>query len=249
MLEIGREFGVPVIEDAAQAIGTRDVGGAAAGTRGLIGCFSFFPSKNLGAYGDGGLCTTNDDELAALIGILRVHGGKPKYYHRVVGVNSRLDALQAAILRVKLKYLDEWTRGRQANAAWYDRRFAGAGARSSATPLREGGLPIRTPQPAPDSARHIYNQYVIRVPAGLRDALREELKSRNIGTEIYYPVPLHLQECFAYLGYSKGDLPQSESAADETIAIPIYSELTEEQRDHVAATTIAFAEQRSAVKA
>ena len=249
ILAVGEEFGVPIIEDAAQAIGTSDVNGIPTGSRGLIGCFSFFPSKNLGAYGDGGICTTNDEAIAELIGILRVHGGKPKYYHRVVGMNSRLDALQAAILRVKLKYLDEWTRGRQANAAWYDRHFAAAGARTSAVPLEEGdGLVLRTPQPAPRSARHIYNQYVIRVPADVRDGLREKLKRKNIGTEIYYPVPLHLQECFAYLGYKKGDLPHSESAADETIAIPIYPELTEAQRTHIARTAIAFIEQHSTAK-
>jgi dTDP-4-amino-4,6-dideoxygalactose transaminase len=237
-LALGEKLGVPVLEDAAQAIGAEDITGARAGSRGHIGCFSFFPSKNLGAFGDGGICTTNDDEIADLIGILRVHGGKPKYYHRIVGINSRLDALQAAILMVKLKHLDQWTAGRQANAGAYSRLFADAGAQTSAVPLDAGGFPVRTPQPAPDGARHIYNQYVIRVPADLRDAVRDDLKEHGVGTEIYYPVPLHLQECFAYLGGKPGDLPHSEAAANETIALPIYPELTDTQIEHVAQTVI-----------
>ena len=176
--------------------------------------------------------------------ILRVHGGKPKYYHKVVGVNSRLDALHAAVLRIKLKYLDGWTAGRQRNASWYDAKFAGAGALTSATPVAEGGFPLRTPLPAETPARHIYNQYVIRVPAEIRDAVRDELKVKNVGTEIYYPVPLHMQECFEYLGQDggakSGDLPHAELAARETIALPIYPELTEAQREHVATTIIEF---------
>ncbi|UCD75388.1 MAG: DegT/DnrJ/EryC1/StrS family aminotransferase [Phycisphaerales bacterium] len=245
MLKLGEELNVPIIEDAAQAIGTEDSQGIRTGSRGTVGCFSFFPSKNLGAFGDGGICTMNDERLAGLIGILRVHGGKPKYYHKIVGVNSRLDALQAAILRVKLKYLDSWTAGRQENAAAYDRIFAEAGAATSATPLHEGGFPLRTPQPASRPARHIYNQYVIRVPAAIRDELRDELKDRGVGTEVYYPVPLHLQECFAYLGHSRGDLPHSEQAADQTIALPIYPELTDEQINHVARTVVSFVGSRN----
>jgi dTDP-4-amino-4,6-dideoxygalactose transaminase len=237
---IGKTLGVPIVEDAAQAIGTEDAGGKRAGSRGRIGCFSFFPSKNLGTFGDGGICTTDDADLAERLSILRLHGGKPKYYHRVVGLNSRLDALHAAVLRVKLPHLDGWTAGRQANAAWYDKAFAAAGAQTSAVPLAEGGFPLRTPHPADAPARHIYNQYVIRVPADMRDGLREELTSRKVGTEIYYPVPLHLQECFAHLGHSTGDLPHSELAAGETLALPIYPELTEAQREHVVATVIAF---------
>jgi dTDP-4-amino-4,6-dideoxygalactose transaminase len=239
-LEAGREFGVPVIEDAAQAIGARDATGAPVGSRCDVGCFSFFPSKNLGCFGDGGIMTTNDEDLAERLRILRVHGSKPKYYHKVVGVNSRLDALQAAVLRVKLPWLDRWTEGRRRNAARYDRAFAVAGAKTSAAALTEAGLPLRTPQPASHAQSHIYNQYVIRVPAEARDALRDHLKERGVGTEIYYPVPLHLQECFAYLGGERGDLPHSESAAEETIALPIYPELTEGQIDHVANTIIAF---------
>lgn len=245
MLEIGREFGVPIVEDAAQAIGSRDETGSPAGSRGAIGCFSFFPSKNLGAYGDGGIVTTNDDELAEKLRILRVHGGKPKYYHKMVGVNSRLDAMQAAILRVKLRHLDDWTHGRQENAAFYDRAFAEAGATTSAAGLTDGSLPLVTPEPVRAPARHIYNQYVIRVPAGMRDDLRSHLGEKNIGTEIYYPVPLHLQECFANLDYSVGDLPATEDAANETLALPIYAELTEEQLRHVAESVIEFVTARA----
>lgn len=239
-LELGRELGVPVVEDAAQAIGARDAEGSRAGSRGAIGCFSFFPSKNLGGLGDGGMVTTQDAALADRLRMLRVHGGHARYYHDIVGVNSRLDALQAACLAVKLRHLDDWTAGRQANAAFYDAAFADAGATSSATPLTEGGLPIRTPHPAPPKASHIYNQYVIRVPAEMRDALREHLSQQGVTTEIYYPVPLHQQACFADLGYAAGDMPQAEAAALETIALPIYPELTEDQKQHVAGSIIEY---------
>lgn len=233
VLAVARELNVPVIEDSAQAIGTRDNTGAEVGTRGTIGTWSFFPSKNLGAFGDGGLLTTNDDKLADLLGILRVHGGKPKYYHKVIGINSRLDTIQAVILRIKLRYLDSWHAGRARNADFYDNAFAAMGARSSASPLSSGGTQLRFPARPPAPARHIFNQYVIRVPAAHRDAMRDHLKNDSVGTEIYYPVPLHLQECFAYLGYSSGTLPQTESAALETLALPIYPELTIEQLQHV----------------
>jgi dTDP-4-amino-4,6-dideoxygalactose transaminase len=249
-LALGKELGVPIVEDAAQAIGTRDDQGIRVGTRGAIGCFSFFPSKNLGAFGDGGILTTNDQALADKLSILRVHGGKPKYYHKWIGVNSRLDSLQAAVLKVKLQYLDQWSKGRQANAAHYDRAFTAAGAFTSASPFSaDSSLPLRTPAPPTSSkAFHIYNQYCIRVPAEMRDNLRAHLAKHNIGTEIYYPVPLHLQECFAHLGYSKGDLPESESAANETIALPIYPELTKQQLDHVAGTVVQYVTEHSAVK-
>jgi dTDP-4-amino-4,6-dideoxygalactose transaminase len=236
---------VPVIEDAAQAIGTRDAGGTVVGSRGSIGCFSFFPSKNLGAFGDAGICTTNDPDLAERLDVLHMHGGKPKYYHQVIGVNSRLDAIQAAVLRVKLEYLDGWSDRRRANAAHYDAMFAAAGALDSTHSIDEDGFPLRTPVPAAAPARHIYNQYVIRVAAELRDALRDELRERGVGTEIYYPIPLHLQECFNDLGYRDGDLPASERAARETIALPIYAELTEQQREHVARTVVDFVGQHA----
>jgi dTDP-4-amino-4,6-dideoxygalactose transaminase len=249
-MAIGKEFGVPIVEDAAQAIGTKDTAGISVGTRGAIGCFSFFPSKNLGAFGDGGIVTTNDAALAESLSILRVHGGKPKYYHKVIGCNSRLDSIQAAVLKVKLRYLDQWTAGRQKNAAYYDQKFKSAGASTSATPLASGnGLPLRTPHPGPSPARHIYNQYVIRVPAELRDPLRKHLTDQKIGTEIYYPVPLHLQECFRYLGGKVGDLPESESAANETLALPIYPELTQQQLDHVVNQVLTFVKQHAPARA
>jgi dTDP-4-amino-4,6-dideoxygalactose transaminase len=207
-----------LIEDAAQAIGS-EWEGRRAGSVGHFGCFSFFPSKNLGAAGDGGMIVAQDAALADRVRLLREHGARPKYYHALVGTNSRLDALQAAILRVKLRHLDRWSEARARNAALYDQLFEGARV----------GRPWRDPR-----GRHIYNQYVLRVQR--RDALRTHLADRGIGTEIYYPVPLHRQQCFATLGYAEGDMPQSEAAARETLALPIYPELTEEQLRYVAAT-------------
>ena len=246
-LELGSQFNVPVIEDAAQAIGTLDNNARPAGSRGTIGCFSFFPSKNLGGFGDGGIITTSDDKLADLLGILRLHGSRPKYYHSFIGVNSRLDALQAAVLRVKLRHLDQWHAARQRNAKLYDKLFSEAGAKTSQHFLMDGGLPLRYPSAPRPPARHIYNQYVVRVPEDQRDALRDHLKERGVGTEIYYPVPLHLQKCFDYLGYNEGDLPHSEAAAKQTIALPIYPELTEAQIRHVAQTIIAWVKQHAVV--
>lgn len=240
ILEIGREFNVPVVEDCAQAIGTRDTKGIDVGARGAIGTFSFFPSKNLGAFGDAGIMTTNDPELFDRLCMLRMHGMKPKYYHQLVGINSRLDTLQAAILRVKLRHLEAWHAGRQRNADFYSAAFQAAGAKISGTPWSADPSPLRIPFRPAAPARHIYNQYVIRIAGGKRDALRDHLKNLNIGTEIYYPVPLHLQECFADLGYKPGSLPESESAAHETLALPIYPELTKEQLQHVANSVIAF---------
>lgn len=224
---IAEEYGLPIVEDAAQSIGSEYADGGRAGARGAIGCFSFFPSKNLGAFGDGGMCTTNNDELAERLRVLRLHGGKPKYYHAMVGGNFRLDALQAAVLLVKLRYLDDWTAARQSNAAFYDAAFADAGL----------GERLATPQTR-TGKRHIYNQYVIRVQE--RDALRKHLGEAGIGTEIYYPVPLHLQKCFAELNYREGDCPESEAAANETVAIPVYPELTREQQEFVVSTIADF---------
>ena len=240
VLELADELNVPVIEDAAQAIGTKDAKGNMVGTRGLMGCFSFFPSKNLGGYGDGGIITTNDDELAELLRIQRVHGSRPKYYHKYAGVNSRLDAIQAAVLRVKLPYLESWHEGRAKNAGLYNELFGAAGAETSDVPLPSNGLQLRTPFEPAAPARHIYNQYCIRVPKECRDALRDELKANDVGTEIYYPVPLHMQECFEELGCKEGELPHTESAALETLALPIYPELTEDQIRHVASVVINF---------
>ena len=224
---LARRYDLAVIEDAAQAIGTETADGSRAGSVGEVGCFSFFPSKNLGAFGDAGLCTTQDAALAARMRVLRVHGGQPKYFHALIGGNFRIDELQAAVLRVKLKYLDEWTEGRQRNAAFYDEAFADA------------SLAARIASPKKLArGRHIYNQYVVR--AERRDALRAFLTERHIGTEIYYPVPLHLQECFAYLGHARGDFPHSERAAAETLALPVYPELSREQLGAVVAAIAAF---------
>ena len=217
ILEIAGRHGLVVIEDAAQAIGA-EYKGRRAGSMGHYGCFSFFPSKNLGGGGDGGMVVTQDPERAERLRILRVHGSKPKYYHKVIGGNFRLDALQAAIVGAKLPHLDAWTAGRQANAQRYRRLFQEAG-------LVEQGLAV-LPAEIPER-RHIYNQFVVRVPR--RDELRKHLTDQGIGTEIYYPVPLHLQECFRYLGYGEGDCPESEAAARDTVALPIYPELTDEQ--------------------
>jgi dTDP-4-amino-4,6-dideoxygalactose transaminase len=226
LMALARAHRLHVIEDAAQAIGAADARGRRACSFGDIGCLSFFPTKNLGAFGDAGMCVVNDAELAERLAVLRVHGGKPKYYHAVIGGNFRLDELQAAVLNVKLPHLDDWTAARQRNAAIYDRAFGAADLAG-----------VRTPRAVP-GARHIYNQYVIRVRD--RDRLREYLKERGIGTEIYYPVPLHLQQCFAYLGHRAGDFPASEQAAAETLALPIYPELTAEQLQYVVDAIAAF---------
>jgi dTDP-4-amino-4,6-dideoxygalactose transaminase len=225
LMELAGCYGLTVIEDAAQAIGSAHANGGRAGSIGAIGCLSFFPSKNLGAFGDGGMCLTNDAGLAARLKVLRVHGGQPKYYHSVIGGNFRLDALQAAVLLVKLAGLDAWTSGRQNNAARYTQRFAPASERIGVPRARAG-------------YRHIYNQYVIRVRD--REGLRKHLGERHIGTEVYYPVSLHQQACFGYLGYAEGDFPCSEAAARDTLALPIYPELTAEQHDYVARTVLDY---------
>jgi dTDP-4-amino-4,6-dideoxygalactose transaminase len=222
--ELAAERGIPVIEDAAQSIGS-EYKGRRAGSIGSIGCFSFFPSKNLGAFGDAGLCATNDQELAGRLRALRVHGSTVKYFHDSVGLNSRLDGLQAAVLRVKLRHLDAWSEGRGRNAALYRRL------------LRETGLVC--PEPPDYQTRHIYNQFVLRVER--RDELKAFLTDRGIGTEIYYPLPLHLQKCFTYLGYGEGDLPVSEALARETLALPIYPELTPEDIQYVGSCLAGFA--------
>lgn len=220
ILEVANRAGLAVIEDAAQAIGST-YRGRQAGAMGTAGCFSFFPSKNLGAFGDGGFVTTHDEKLAHEIRLLRNHGAEPKYFHLRVGGNFRLDALQAAVLRVKLPFLARWTDMRRLNAERYDRLFAEAGlSRASGGPI---DLPVH-----PADRTHIFNQYVIRVPD--RDRVRERLSAKGIGTEIYYPVPFHLQECFASLGYRRGDFPAAERAAAEVLALPIYGELTADQQ-------------------
>jgi dTDP-4-amino-4,6-dideoxygalactose transaminase len=220
LMEVAQAYSLRVIEDAAQAIGSEDASHRRAGSIGDIGCFSFFPSKNLGGMGDGGMCTSNDPELEQRLRVLRVHGSKPKYYHKFVGGNFRLDELQAAVLEVKLKYLDDWTRRRQENAARYDQLFSEAG-------LEEV---VETPAVV-DGHRHIYNQYVLRVED--RDELKAALAEARIGTEIYYPVPLHVQECFRDLGQKPDDCPEAMRAAAETLAIPVYPELSPTQQETV----------------
>jgi dTDP-4-amino-4,6-dideoxygalactose transaminase len=216
--------GIRVIEDAAQSIGARYKGRRVGDTGGDIATFSFFPSKNLGAMGDGGMCVTNDDALAERMRILRNHGAQPKYYHKFIGLNSRLDTMQASILSVKLRYLEAWHEGRRANAMDYDKRFA-------------GNANITTPVIL-EHNWSIYNQYSIQITNGRRDAVMAGLKERGIGCEIYYPVPLHLQDCYSELGGRKGDLPVSEKAALEIFSIPIYPELTAELRAEVANAVI-----------
>jgi dTDP-4-amino-4,6-dideoxygalactose transaminase len=216
--EIAGQYGLAVIEDAAQAIGARNPQGRSAGTIGNIGCFSFFPSKNLGAFGDAGMAVTNDAKLAERLRVLRVHGAKPKYYHKQIGGNFRLDAIQAAVVRVKLKYLPLWSEARRQNAARYRELIAYAGL------LRYITLPV-------DSSGHIYNQFVVRCTE--RNRLQNCLRQQGIETEVYYPVPLHLQECFAGLGYRQNQFPRAEAAAEEVLALPIYPELTEQQQCYV----------------
>ena len=220
LMAVAARLGLAVIEDAAQAIGAEDGAGKRAGSFGEIGCLSFFPTKNLGAFGDAGMCVANDQALAEKLDILRVHGGKPKYYHPLIGGNFRIDELQAAVLNVKFAYLDNWTAARQKNAAFYDAAFARA----------DLGGAVQTPARVV-AGRHIYNQYVLRVRD--RNPLRQHLMAAGVGTEIYYPVPLHLQKCFAYLGHKSGEFPESERAAEESVALPIYPELEEAQLQYV----------------
>lgn len=224
--DIAKSLGIRVVEDAAQSIGSQYKGRRVGQTGGDIATYSFFPSKNLGCLGDGGMVVTNDDNLAELLNILRVHGSKPKYYHKYIGFNSRLDSLQAAVLSVKLKYLDEWHEGRRRNAEDYNAKLAGIESLELPQVAQYGYGDGKEPY-------HIYNQYTVRVTNGRRDAVVAGMKERSIGCEVYYPVCLHLQECYASLGYSEGDLPNSEAAAREVLSIPIYPELTVEQRDEV----------------
>jgi dTDP-4-amino-4,6-dideoxygalactose transaminase len=231
ILEVADRIGVPVIEDAAQSIGTIYRDGRFAGTLGTMGCFSFFPSKNLGGIGDGGMVVTSDDGLAERLRLLRNHGAQPKYYHKIVGGNFRLDTIQAAALLVKLRHLDAWHEARQKHADLYRDLFRQAGLVGTV------GLP-EVVDPTPGVRSHIYNQFVIRTPN--RDALREFLTAQGIGTEIYYPVPFHLQECFGDLGHKAGEFPESERAAHETLALPVYPELMPEQQAYVVERVAAF---------
>jgi len=244
LLALAETLGVPLIEDAAQSIGARDSSGRRVGSRSRAGCFSFYPSKNLGAYGDGGIVTTGDAELAGRLRILRDHGAEPRNRHAVVGLNSRLDALQAAVLRVKLQRLDAWTTERRRRAAAYDELFLKAGAAAGSGGFGARELLLGVPLCGQEPALHVFNQYVIRVPAELRDALRGHLAQHSIGSEVYYPVPLHLQECFQGAGPATGELPNAEAAAGETLALPIFPELRDAQQQRVAATIQAFLRRR-----
>jgi len=242
IIKIAKKHNVKIVEDAAQAIGVQYKDGRCVGTIGDIGCFSFFPSKNLGGFGDGGLVTTNNKELAEKLKILRVHGGHPKYYHKIIGGNFRLDAIQAAVISVKLPHLDGWSEARRKNARLYNKFFIDAKLAEETGHISfDDKNEILLPEAIYKSEilnpkseipnYHIYNQYIIRTQK--RNEVREFLKNNNIGTEIYYPVPFHLQECFTYLGYKKGEFPVSESAADTSLALPIFPELTEEQIKYV----------------
>lgn len=230
--EIAGRAEIPVVEDAAQAIGAI-LDDKRAGSMGTVGCFSFYPSKNLGGMGDGGFLTTDDGEIARKLRALRVHGSETRYHHKYVGLNSRLDGFQGAILRAKLPHLDEWTRKRRANAERYDTLIDKFSLRQYLTPPTEQ-----------NGAVHIFNQYVVRIGSG-RDELREFLVAEGVGTDIYYPIPLHLQECFAYLGHKPGDFPIAEAAARETLAFPIYPELRGEQQEYVVATIAEFFGERA----
>jgi len=231
ILALGKKHGVPVLEDAAQALGARHpLGGA--GAMGEAGWFSFYPTKNLGAFGDAGMVVCRDGALAARLRTLRNHGMEPRYYHALIGGNFRIDAIQSAVLNVKLPYLDGWSTGRRACAARYRSEFERLGLGDTLA------FPVESFAQTGTQNHHIYNQFVIRAPR--RDALRAHLSRAGIGSEIYYPLPLHLQECFRYLGYREGDFPESERAARESLALPIFPELTGEQQSYVASQIAAF---------
>lgn len=236
IVDIAVRHNIKIIEDAAQAIGAQYKDGRSAGTIGTAGCFSFFPSKNLGCFGDGGLITTNDDELAEKIRILRVHGAEPKYYHKIIGGNFRLDAIQAAVIRIKLPYLDSWSAKRRINAEIYTNLFIDAGLAErtgeTAFNVKNRVLLPKAVYKSPGLRNyHIYNQFIIRVEK--RDELRKFLGENKIGSEVYYPVPFHMQECFSTLGYREGDFPAAEEAAANSLALPIYPELSNDQIKYV----------------
>jgi dTDP-4-amino-4,6-dideoxygalactose transaminase len=257
IMEIAKYHKIRVIEDAAQAVGSQFKDTTPVGTIGDMGCYSFFPSKNLGGFGDGGLVVTNDEELAKKLKILRNHGAEPKYYHKIIGGNFRLDAIQAAVINVKLPFLNKWSEKRRRNAETYNRLFVQSrlsdGAGRISFDARNPVLipkPVYKPEKGPPPGQvqllanyHIYNQYIIRVAK--RDELKQFLTDNNIGTEIYYPLPFHMQECFADLGYKVGDFPYAEEAANSSLALPIYPELGKEQIEYVVNKIKSFFEKKS----
>lgn len=222
IMHLAAEHDLVVIEDAAQAIGAT-CKGQPAGSIGHIGCFSFYPTKNLGGFGDGGMITTNNPETADRMRLLANHGMRPRYFHREIGINSRLDAMQAAILEIKLRHLPDWMASRAANAEYYRQLFQASGLADE----------IQIPESVESGSRHVWNQFTIRIPNGMRDAIRQRLNAAHVGTEIYYPIPLHRQECFAHYGYPPGSLPETERAAEEVLSLPIFPELSGDEIGHV----------------
>ncbi len=233
---LGDEFDVPVVADTAQSVGARDAAGDRAGSVGTIACFSLYPTKNLGAFGDGGVVVTSDSDLAGRLRMLREHGAHERYFHQEIGINSRLDSLQAAVLRVKLGHLDAWNEKRRANAAHYGECFAQASA--------DLELEIWTPEVSPEDGYPVYHQYAIRVPAQHRDDLRIAMAEAGIGTQVYYPLGLHQQECFGHLEHAEGGLPETEAAARESLCLPIHPGLTNQQIERVAETTAGVLSER-----
>lgn len=243
IVTLAEELGVPIIEDAAQAIGAEDAQGRRAGSLATLGCFSLYPTKNLGAYGDAGVVITSLPDIVDRLRSLRSHGSRSRDLHEEIGMNSRLDALQAAILRVKLRHIESWTKARQENASLYDQAFEAAGAGEAGNEFGDAKLPLLRPTSAP-GARHVYHHYVIRVPSELRDSLRAHLLERGISTAVYYPRGLHQQPCFSDLGYSEGDFPETESAAQESLALPVYPELPRSDLARIAESCVRFLTRR-----
>ena len=247
LLALGRELGVPIVSDAAQTVGARDAAGRRAGSQGEIACFSFYPTKNLGAYGDAGILLTDDPAHAERLRLLRAHGAREDYIHQEVGINSRLDALQAAVLRVRLHHLGEGNEARRSHAAHYQKCFTEAGAVCGTAGVENARLPLLTPGLWPPGGTHVFHQFAIRVPAALRDGLRSELGRQRIGTRVYYPIGLHQQQCFAPFAAAQTrerELPETESAARETLCLPMYPGLRHSQIERVVEAVAGYLERR-----
>lgn len=238
--ELGRKYNLSIIEDCAQSVGSKDINGNLVGTKSLFGCFSFFPSKNLGCFGDGGAVITNSLRMFNKLKRLRVHGMEPKYEHQEIGINGRLDAIQAAILRVKLRYLDKWHNSRLENAKAYNCKFLSAGGIELKNYTQDYDLPLIVPSIGQGNSKHVFNQYVIRVPKQLRDLLRTHLNKNEIGCEIYYKTPLHLQPCFSYLNVDLNSCGTSQKISNEVLALPVYPELDSDQQTYVVDIVVSF---------